>query len=108
MPKKPAACSITIAIKYVHLATSNHWQLINKNGKQTAVRLRCKEYSSSGKVLREGAIAGIGIALLPTFIVGQALKSGQLVQTLTDYYPPPITAYLGYAVNRHLSTKIQL
>ena len=107
-PKTPADLLNHDCLKYGHLATNNHWQLTDKNGKQSAVRLRCRGYSNNGEVLREAAIAGIGIALLPTFIVGQALKSGQLIRILTDYYPPPITAYLGYAANRHLSTKIQL
>ena len=95
-------------LKYGHFATQNYWQLTNQNGKQTNVRLRCKGYANNGEVLREEAIAGVGIALLPTFIVSQALQSGQLVQILSDYCPPPLTAYLGYAANRHLSTKIQV
>ena len=107
-PKTPADLLHHDCLKYGHLATNNHWQLSDKNGKQSAVRLRCRGYSNNGEVLREAAIAGIGIALSPTFIVGPALKSGQLIQILTDYYPPPITAYLGYAASRHLSTKIQL
>ncbi len=107
-PKNPADLLHHDCLEYGHLATNNQWQLMDKNGKQTTVRLRCKGYSNNGEVLREEAIAGVGIALLPTFIVGPALKSGQLVQILSDYYPPPITAYLGYAANRHLSTKIQL
>lgn len=53
-------------------------------------------------------IAGVGIALLPTFIVDQALRAGQLSTLLTDYCPPPLTAYLSNATNRHLSTKIQI
>jgi len=108
IPKTPADLLHHDCLKYGHLATNNHWQLIDKDGKQSNVRLRCKGYSNNGEVLREEAIAGVGIALLPTFIVGQAIQSRQLVQVLTDYCPPPITAYLGYAANRHLSTKIQL
>ncbi|MGC1310395.1 MAG: LysR family transcriptional regulator [Phormidesmis sp.] len=95
-------------LKYGQLATHSQWQLTDKNGKQISVNLSCKGYSNNGEVLREEAIAGVGIALLPTFIVGEALKKGQLVAILPDYCPPPLTAYLGYATNRHLSTKIQL
>lgn len=106
-PKHPADLRHHDCLKYGHLATNNHWQLVDKAGKQTNVRLRCRGYSNNGEVLRESAIAGAGIALLPTFIVGQALRSGQLVQILSDYCAPAIAAHLCYASNRHLSTKIQ-
>lgn len=94
-------------LQYGHLAASSQWHLLGPN--QTyAVPIRCRYYSNNGEVLREGAIAGLGIALLPTFIAGKALQSSQLTVVLPDYCPLPITAYLGYATNRHLSTKIQL
>ena len=73
-----------------------------------AIRVRCQGYANNGEVLRDWAVAHLGIAYLPTFIVGTALKSGQLVRVLNDYCPTPLTAFLSYAPNRHLSTKIQL
>lgn len=95
-------------LQYGHLATHSQWQLTDKAGKSFTVKLRCRGYSNNGEVLREAAIAGVGIALLPTFIVGPALEAQALTVVLPDYCPPPLTAYLGYAPNRHLSTKIQL
>jgi DNA-binding transcriptional LysR family regulator len=94
-------------LQYGHLTTSSQWQLIGPEQTYT-VPIHCRYYSNNGEVLREGAIASLGIALLPTFIVGEALKSQQLVTVLPDYCPLAITAYLSYATNRHLSTKIQL
>lgn len=107
-PTDPAELRHHDCLKYGHFATKNYWQLTDRNGKQINVRLRCKGYANNGEVLREGAIAGVGIALLPTFIVSEALQSGQLVQILSDYCPSTLTAYLCYATNRHLSTKIQV
>ena len=106
-PEHPTDLRNHDCLKYGHLATHNYWHLVDQDGKQTKVRLHCRGYSNNGEVLREGAIAGVGIALLPTFIVGEALQKGWLVQLLPDYCPPPITAHLCYATNRHLSTKIQ-
>lgn len=108
MPVEPDDLQNHDCLKYGHLAANSQWQLVDQTGKQMNVRLRCRGYSNNGEVLRECAIAGAGVTLLPTFIVGQALQSGQLIQVLADYCPLPITAYLAYATNRHLSTKIQL
>jgi len=94
-------------LKYGHLATGSKWHL-NGPDRRYTVPLKCRCYSNNGEVLKEGAIAGVGIALLPTFIVGDALKSGALTTVLPDYSPTPLSAHLCYAANRHLSTKIQL
>ena len=107
-PRHPSELQQHDCLSYGHLAATSQWQLRDENGKPLTIDLRCRGYSNNGEVLREAAIAGVGIALLPTFIIGQALRAGQLTTLLTDYCPPPLTAYLSYATNRHLSTKIQL
>lgn len=94
-------------LKYGHLATESKWHLTGPDRKYT-IPIKCRCYSNNGEVLRESAIAGVGVALLPSFIVGDALKKGQLVQILKDFSLTPLSARLCYATNRHLSTKIQL
>lgn len=108
IPTHPNDLKTHDCLNYGHLNTHNHWQLSDTQGNPIAVRLHCKGYSNNGEALREIAIAGGGIALLPTFIAGAALKSGQLKVILSDYCPSPINVCLSYAPNRHLSTKIQL
>jgi DNA-binding transcriptional LysR family regulator len=115
IPTHPSQLIEHHCLKYGHVAAQPRWQLRdgeafqgNRNGQTISVKLRCRTFSNNGEVLREAAIAGVGIALLPTFIVGSALQTRTLVTLLEDFSPPPITAYLGYASNRHLSTKIQL
>lgn len=95
-------------LNYGHIATHSQWQLIDQAGQRLSISLRCRGYSNNGEVLREAAKAGVGITLLPTFIIGDALQAGQLTILLSDYRPPLLTAYLSYATDRHLSTKIQL
>ncbi|KVN99633.1 LysR family transcriptional regulator [Burkholderia ubonensis] len=46
--------------------------------------------ANNGEVVRDAAIAGLGIALLPHFIVGAALDSGALVPVLDAYAPPAL------------------
>ncbi|MGU7772686.1 LysR substrate-binding domain-containing protein [Burkholderia sp. MR1-5-21] len=46
--------------------------------------------ANNGEVVRDAAIAGLGIARLPHFIVGDALGSGALVPVLDAYEPAPL------------------
>jgi DNA-binding transcriptional LysR family regulator len=47
--------------------------------------------ANNGEVVRDAATAGLGIALLPEFIVGAALDGGALVPVLDAYAPAPLT-----------------
>jgi DNA-binding transcriptional LysR family regulator len=107
-PTHPDQLSQHDCLQYGHLATDSPWHLFDREGQSFTANLRCRSCSNNGEVLREAAIAGIGIAIMPTFLIGEALRSGALSIILPDYRPQLITAYLNYATNRHLSTKIQL
>lgn len=54
------------------------WRFVRQTG-TTVVRGQSALVLNNGDMLRDAAIAGLGIALLPMFIVGEALKSGALV-----------------------------
>ena len=51
---------------------------------------------------------GSGVALLPTFIAGEALRLGKLRTVLDDYKAPPLTLYAIYPPTRHLAVKVRL
>lgn len=64
--------------------------------------------SNNADVLHDAALGGLGVALLPTFIVGDSLRTGKLIQILTEYSAPPLVLSLIYPPNRHLSQRIRL
>jgi DNA-binding transcriptional LysR family regulator len=64
-------------------------------------------WSNNGQVLKDAAIRDQGIALLPTFIVGDALQAGELRTVLSDYAPPSIDVCALYPRHRHLSAKVR-
>jgi DNA-binding transcriptional LysR family regulator len=63
--------------------------------------------TNSGAVLIVAAIAGHGLACLPTYLVGDALQSGRLVTVLDDYMAPPLPLRALYPHNRYLSAKVR-
>lgn len=108
IPPTPQALKHHDCLHYGQMATGVSWRLQDEHNKAISVTVHCRYYSNNGEVLREAALQDLGITLLPTFIVGEALKKGQLQPLLCDYVPPSLTAYIAYAQNRYLSTKIQL
>jgi DNA-binding transcriptional LysR family regulator len=94
-------------LHYGQLAVENQWTLSGTDGDHT-VAVRGGLCSNNGEVLRASAVRGLGITLLPRFIVAEALQQGQLQVVLPDYQPPQLWISVIYPVNRHLSTKIRL
>ncbi len=62
---------------------------------------------NNGEVLRDAAVAGLGLVVLPTFVVGDAVASGTLQAVLRDYefFDPSIHAV--WSPNRQLSAKVR-
>ncbi len=63
--------------------------------------------SNNGEVLREAAIAGIGLLVDPTFITYRAIRDGRLVPVLTDFDMGRSGIYAVYPNRRHLSPKVR-
>lgn len=61
------------------------WSLTDNNGKSLGVTLNPRLVSSDLRVLHQAALHGIGIALMPSPIVADALRSSTLVQVLPEW-----------------------
>ena len=48
---------------------------------------------TNGEAVREAAIAGLGVAMLPTFIVHDAVRRGALSIVLANHMRPPIAMH---------------
>lgn len=106
-PTHPEQLQHHSCLHYGQLAVNNQWTLTGPDGEHTfsVTGVLC---SNNGEALKEAALRGLGIALLPTFIVGQDLQQGRLQRVLPEYQPAELAISLIYPVNRHLSTKVRL
>lgn len=107
-PSHPADLIDHNCLAYGHLATDNQWTLVNPQGEEHKITIQGSLCANNGEVLRDAAVQGIGITLLPHFIVEEDLATDRLQHILPDYTAPPISVCVLYPVNRHLSTKVRL
>lgn len=66
------------------------WDLKNAGGTCAIVRPRIGFAANRQTILVDAAIAGLGIANLPTFMIENALQTGALVHALPDWEPSPV------------------
>jgi DNA-binding transcriptional LysR family regulator len=107
VPKHPDDLRHHDCLAYGHLATGNQWKLVGADGDHW-IRIPWTLCTNNAEVLRDAAVCGRGIALLPTFIAGADLQDGRLRTILPDYKPPEISIYTVYPQTRHLSVKVRL
>ncbi|OOG23632.1 LysR family transcriptional regulator [Thioalkalivibrio denitrificans] len=62
---------------------------------------------NNGDAMRDAAIAGLGIAVIPDFIVWQALEDGHLQVVRLDAELPESAVYAVFPQNRHLPAKVR-
>ena len=106
-PKVPADLAQHRCLTYGHMAPSHRWQLA-EDGKAITVEVRSALCANNGEVLRDAALAGRGITLLPTFIVGPDIAAGRLAVVLADNAPPELAIHALYAPNRYLAAKTRV
>lgn len=63
--------------------------------------------SNNGDVLVKAAISGAGIALQPTFLVGEAIREGLLELVLPEHEPEPMGLYAVYPHRQLLASKVR-
>jgi DNA-binding transcriptional LysR family regulator len=95
------------SLTYGFLLTGNQWKLTGADGDHW-IQPSWALCVNNAEVLRDAAIKGRGIALLPDFIAGDALRDGRLVPILDAYKAPPLTLSALYPPTRHLSVKVRL
>jgi DNA-binding transcriptional LysR family regulator len=80
---------------------------LERTSEPLTVRVQPYFTANSSIALREVLLAGSGIALVPTFVVGPDLREGRLKTVLPGFDIAPQTMYALYPPARHLSPKVR-
>lgn len=60
-----------------------------------------------GSMLRDSAIAGLGVTYLPEFITGDAIRAGRLVRVLPEWRIQSVDVNAVYPSNRNITPKVR-
>ncbi len=92
VPQRPEDLERHDCLRYSLLPVAHEWRLYGPKGR-LEVSARGSFETSSGTMLREAALAGIGLAMLPRFMVASALAEGRLVTVLDAFAPRALGIY---------------
>lgn len=92
---------------YNLLRDFEYWRLHDNKGVLHKTKIQPYLKASSGEFLRDAAVQGLGIVLMPRFILYQEITRGELVPLLTEYSPSEFNSYAIYPHTRHLSQRVR-
>ena len=107
MPRRPQDLARHNCLVYTHANPDSQWRFRSENG-EAVVAVKGNLTLNDDEALWQATLGGLGIALLPTFIVGNDLQSGRLQAVLTEHVPAERNLHALYLPNRHLSAKVRV
>lgn len=105
MPRTPADLAEHNCLLFSYSASE--WSF-SKQGEAKTVRVSGRYQVNNSEALREALLQGIGIARIPTFVVGLDIMEGRLVEVLSEYQMPTKMLYALFLKRQHLPAKVRV
>lgn len=87
-------------LHYSNQATGSFLRLKGPTGEDRSVRVGGRLSINNGDALVTAALDGLGVTYSPNFIVADHLRTGELVEIMARFAPPPIGIYALYPAGR--------
>nr|WP_243436155.1 LysR family transcriptional regulator [Acanthopleuribacter pedis] len=92
-------------IHYQYLGEGRDWRLEHPRHGRSLARIQPSFVTNNGMLMRDVALAGKGIAILPMFLIERELATQKLAVVLPDWRPPAYHILALYAAGRQTATK---
>lgn len=106
-PKEPADLTRHDMLIY-NLAADPFSLRLTKGDVERTIRVTAALDSNDGQVIRQAALAGLGILIQPLYIVHADIDAGRLVPVLLDWQLPMLTMNIAYQNRERLPAKIRV
>ncbi len=84
-----------------------HWPIVSPDGQTTSIEVTSRVAANSPRAVKEIALAGGGIGMIPRFIVDQELEEGLLTEVLPGFSTLEFGLFAIYPHRRYLSKKVR-
>lgn len=108
-PESPADLSRHLAVSYISPGTGRvaPWEWLN-NGELNALQMPARVTVNNAETYIACCLEGMGLIQIPAFDVREHLRSGELVEILQAWLPPPMPVQMVYPHRRYLSRRVQV
>lgn len=106
-PRTPAELREHDCLQFTYQTSGASW-VFRQDGAEQAVRVSGRMTANTGEALVAAAVAGIGLAWLPDFLVADELRAGRLVALFGEAAESGLAIWAVYPHSRHLAPKVRL
>ena len=106
-PRRPEDLTGHDCLIYTYRAQRHDWHLVDDAGEECIVSVGGSLETNNPMMLRAAALSGLGVVLLPLWIIGPDLKAGRLERILPSHHWPDSAIHAVYPPGRHLSAKVR-
>jgi len=106
-PQNPSDLKNHQCLLYAYSDSVRSWSFENKQGKKQQISVNGTLTANNGNLICDALVNGMGIARLPTFIIGDAIRQGKAKIILDEWRAEPQDISLLYPSSRHLSAKVR-
>jgi DNA-binding transcriptional LysR family regulator len=106
VPQAPADLEKHNCLTYTYFSPHGVWRLRGPD-RDISVQTTGNMRVNDDDVLAEAVLHGLGVSLLPTFIIGKDLQAGRLQSVLSEYIPVERHIYAVYLANRFVPAKVR-
>lgn len=107
VPQSPADLVSHNCLDYTRSGEPGRWRF-NGPGGEISVPINGPLHVDDDEALSQAVLGGLGVGLLPTFIIGKDLQNGRLQAVLSEYIPVERHVYAMYLPTRHLPSKVRV
>lgn len=107
-PKTPGELKHHRLIGYSNIGGAFEWMYQGPKGEHGHIRAECALRTNSAEMMREAAVQGTGLVLLPKYMVGDRVERGALVHVMPEYSTVPLRQVVALMPpTRHRTAKVQ-
>jgi len=107
VPQSPADLVMHNCLDYTRSGDHGHWRFTGLDG-DISVPVTGPLHVDDDEALSQAVLGGLGLGLLPTFIIGKDLQHGRLQAVLSEYIKVDRHVYAMYLPTRHLPSKVRV
>lgn len=105
-PEEPGDLSAHDCLHFSELRWGRIWHF-RRGDDEVRIPIVPRLEVNDGTTLRDAAVKGGGVTLLPMILVGQALREGRLTQILPSWSIATVPLHAVYPANRHIAHKVR-
>lgn len=107
VPKRPTDLHAHNCLRYSYLSAEDEWRFTEGKARSYGMKLAGTLDSNHGGLLLQAALAGVGVAYLPSFIAAADVRAGRLVSLLEPFVERTMNVYGVYPTRKHVPAKVR-